>query len=57
MHGHLNVKLFCYRCQRLLHTSLAAETYLADGQLQKIAVNREEFLKLQGITGTTLVSK
>jgi len=40
-----------------LHTWLAAETHLADGQLQKIAVNREEFLKLQGITGTPLVSK
>jgi len=40
-----------------LHTRLAAETHLADGQLHKIAVNREEFIKLQGRTGTPVVSK
>jgi hypothetical protein len=30
-----------------VHTRLAAETHLADGEFLQVAVNREEYLKLQ----------
>jgi hypothetical protein len=40
-----------------LHTQLAAETHLADGEFLQVAVNREEFLKLRGRTQMPVVSK
>ena len=39
-----------------LHTQLAAETHLADGEFLQISVNRE-FLKLRGRTRIPVVSK
>ena len=40
-----------------LHTCLAAEMHLADGELLQVAVNRKEFLKLRGRTRIPVVSK
>jgi hypothetical protein len=40
-----------------VHTRLAAETHLADGEFLQVAVNREEFLKLRGRTRIPVVSK
>jgi len=40
-----------------LHKRLAAETHLADGEFLKVAVNREEFLKLWRRTGIPVISK
>jgi len=36
---------------------LAVETYLADGEFLKVAVNGEEFLKLRGKSRTPEISK
>jgi hypothetical protein len=36
---------------------LAAETHLADGEFLQVAVNREEYLKLQGRIGIPVISK
>ena len=33
-----------------VHTRLAAETHLRDGEFLQVAENREEFLKLRGRT-------
>jgi hypothetical protein len=37
------------KMSKSLHTRLAAETHLADGEFLQVAINREEFLKLRGI--------
>jgi hypothetical protein len=39
-----------------LHTRLAAETHLADGELLQVAANRKEFLKLRGRSRMPVVS-
>jgi hypothetical protein len=40
-----------------LHKRLASETHLEDGEFLKVAVNREELLKLWGRTGIPVISK
>ena len=40
-----------------VHTWLAAETHLADGEFLQVAVNRKEFLKLRGRTRIPVVAK
>jgi hypothetical protein len=40
-----------------VHTRLAAETHLADGEFLQVAVNKEEFLKLREKTRIPVVSK
>ena len=39
-----------------LHTRLAAEAHLADGELLQVAANSKEFLKLQGRTRISVAS-
>jgi hypothetical protein len=40
-----------------VHTRLAAETHLADGEFLQVAANREEFVKLRGKTRIPVASK
>jgi hypothetical protein len=40
-----------------VQTRLAVETHLADGEFLQVAVNREEFLKLQARIRIPLLSK
>jgi len=42
---------------KTLHSRLAAETHLADGEFLKASVNLEEFLKLRGRTRIPVISK
>jgi hypothetical protein len=45
------------KVSRTLHTRLVAATHTADGELLQVAVNREEFLKLQERTRVPVLSK
>jgi hypothetical protein len=43
--------------KKTLHERLAAETHPAAGEVLQVAVNREEFLKLQRTTGIPVISQ